>query len=78
MIAVQGYFEGDRFFPEQPVKIPPRRRAIVTILDEPSNTEEEHERHKKAWLKFLHDIQKCGEPIEGEPERFNIDRELDI
>ncbi|MCL2111789.1 MAG: hypothetical protein FWH32_06035 [Clostridiales bacterium] len=76
MIAVQGYFEGDRFFPEQQVKIPQRKRAIVTILDEP--VVDRHERNKKAWMKFLKEIAECDEPPpEGMPERVRFNRVLD-
>ena len=74
MVAIQGYFEGDRFFPEKRVKIPQGKRAIVTILDEPAV--DWHERNKNAWLKFLKDISECDEPLESEPERTNFSRTL--
>ena len=76
MISVQGYFEGDRFFPEQQVKIPQYKRAIVTILDEPTKTLLERER--EAWLEFAEAIRECDEPLEGEPERIHFDRVLDL
>ena len=76
MISLQGYFEGDRFFPEQQVKIPQYKRAIVTILDEP--TRDLQEREKQAWLKFLEAIKNCDEPLEGMPERISFDREIDL
>ncbi|GHV79908.1 hypothetical protein AGMMS49944_16990 [Spirochaetia bacterium] len=34
LLTVQGYFEGDRFVTDEPVRIPERKKAIVTILDE--------------------------------------------
>ncbi|GHV74400.1 hypothetical protein AGMMS49940_17020 [Spirochaetia bacterium] len=34
LLTVQGYFEGDRFISADPVRIPERKKAIVTILDE--------------------------------------------
>ena len=34
LLTVQGYFEGDHFVTDEPVRIPERKKAIVTILDE--------------------------------------------
>jgi hypothetical protein len=37
MQAYEGYFENDRFYPtDRKVRVTGRRRAIVTILDEPA------------------------------------------
>ena len=76
MIAVEGYFEGDRFFSDDAVKIPQRKRAIVTILDEPVS--ERAEKERIAWLRFLDEISNCDEPLEGEPERTQFEREIDL
>jgi len=76
MIAVEGYFEGDRFYTDRNVRIPQRKRAIVTILDEP--VLEIAEKEKQAWFCFFDKIAECDEPLEGEPERTNFKREIDL
>ncbi|WP_238579921.1 hypothetical protein [Treponema endosymbiont of Eucomonympha sp.] len=34
LVTVQGFFEGDKFIPSEPVKIPEYKKVILTILDE--------------------------------------------
>jgi hypothetical protein len=70
MIALQGYFEGDRFIHPDAVKIPRHKRAIVTILDEPASQEQ----NAAAWRKFLSAIKDIDEPLEGMPERVTFNR----
>jgi len=76
MLALQGHFEGYEFVPTKKVSIPGNRKAIVTILDEP--IPETMEREKQAWLKFLAAIAASNEDVEGEPERTNIIRAIDL
>ena len=59
--AYEGYFEDGRFYPtEQRISIEGRRRALITIFDEPSTENE----HAQAWQEFLEEIQKIDdEPV---------------
>ncbi len=34
LVTVQGFFEGGKFIPSEPVKIPEYKKVILTILDE--------------------------------------------
>lgn len=72
MIAVQGYFDGDRFISSDSTLIPSRKRAIVTILDE--TVVPKIEKEKKAWKKFLAALASSDEELIGEPERVNFNR----
>ena len=66
MQAVEGYFENGHFYPVgQLTAIHGRRRAIVTILDEPARDEDVSKGiHAGAWHEFLGDIKKIkAEPL---------------
>jgi len=73
MIALQGYFDGDRFISSDAVRIPRYKRAIVTILDDPISPDQ----YKKAWQQFFSDINSSDEELIGEPERVSFNREFD-
>jgi hypothetical protein len=75
MIAIQGYFEGDRFIPNEGIPIPHHRKAIVTILDDSIDLAQEKE--KSAWRKFLSVVNTSDEEVIGEPERMRLNREID-
>ena len=76
-----GYFDGDRFFPEQQVKLPQKKRVIIRIDEKPSSdglSADIRERKIRAWEKFAKALAECDEPPpEGMPERIHFDRELD-
>jgi hypothetical protein len=70
MIALQGYFEGDKFIHPEAINIPRHKKAIVTILDEPVV----HEQNADAWRTFLSAIKDTDEPLSGGPERVTFNR----
>ena len=76
MEAVRAYYDGYAFVPTRPVVARKNQPAIVTILNEAS--EDVLEREKQAWAHFLNAIRDCDEPLEGEPERMTINREIDL
>lgn len=78
MEAYQGYFENGRFIPFDEVSIPERKRAIVTILDEPIEEETKAEKQRKAFETFIKEIKACDEEIPEHFERVNFTRELDL
>jgi len=54
MEAYEGYVENNQFYPSvQTMNVIGRRRAVITILDEPA---QEHPKPKKRVLGFLKDI----------------------
>ena len=58
--AYEGYFKNGLFYTAgRNIRIPERRRAIITILDEPMTRNENAE----AWREFLDEIAK----IDDEP-----------
>ena len=86
LMSYEGYFEGDRFISKHNLKIPERRKAIVTIIEE-----EKHEdivkRQKEAFDEFIKNIKELDElgiePLGEEfdeiiSKRVNITRELDL
>ncbi len=77
--AVEGYFENGRFHASG--KLAPvrgRRRAIVTILDEPAREQTSPgSAHAEAWHEFLQEINKIKDEPLPEFERVKF-RESDI
>jgi len=75
----EGYIENGQVHPfDIPAGIIGRRRAIITILDEPITikTTAENE-HAKAWKEFLNGIKKIKDEPIPELERVKF-REVDI
>ena len=74
MQAYEGYFINGQFYTAgRNVRIPERRRAIITVLDEPI----QHNANAAAWLEFLDAIKDIDdEPLE-EFERVKF-REVEI
>ncbi|GHV31098.1 hypothetical protein AGMMS4952_19150 [Spirochaetia bacterium] len=62
LLTVQGYFEGDRFVADDPVRIPARKKAIVTILDEDREDAVDNDKMSPAeterTLKALDEIER--------------------
>jgi len=74
--AFEGYIENGRLYPVGlPAGITGRRKAIITILDEPPN-EPTSDEHALAWEEFLLEIEACDEEV-PEFERVKF-REVDI
>ena len=61
MQSFQGYFEAGQFIPLDAVKIPERRRVILTVLDEPVPTGANVQ--TAAWKVFF-DAVKGSEEVE--------------
>jgi hypothetical protein len=87
LLTVQGYFEGGRFIADEPVRIPERKKAIVTILDEDRKKAADEEKMSPAEIerrmKALDEIEKLLDESErlGEkmPEITRIHlREIEI
>jgi hypothetical protein len=61
-----------------------RRRAVLTILDEPASDEaQENSKNAQAWRKFIEELQTIDEPLGEEFDRImsarvNFSRELDL
>jgi len=54
MEAVEGYFENGRFITKgNLVRVPERRRVIITILDEVAESKREDKELRAAWIKEL-------------------------
>ncbi|MDR1559015.1 MAG: hypothetical protein LBS84_04805 [Clostridiales bacterium] len=74
---LEGYFENGKFYPfEQATQITGRRRALITILDEPAKDKAISKR-LAALDEFFDAIGASDEEI-PEFERVNINRELDL
>ncbi len=83
MEAYQGYTENGKVIPLLGQAIPNGRRAIITILDEPSTPESKSERQKRALLAFERGLAECVEPLPPEfdeiiAKRANITRKVDL
>ena len=71
----EGYFEDGRFHQtSQAVRIAGRRRAFITILDEPAR--DENQRQAEAMRRFREQIRNCAEPV-PEFERVKL-REVEV
>jgi len=74
MQAYEGYFENGQFYPMmQAVRTFGRRRAFLTILDEPVTNNE----HLKAWQEFFKEIEEIDDEPLLEIERVKF-REVEI
>jgi predicted DNA-binding antitoxin AbrB/MazE fold protein len=78
MQACEGYFENGRFYPLEKVEqTSGRRRAFLTILDEPARNEDiAKNKHAKAWREFLEEIEKIDDEPVPEFERVKF-REIE-
>jgi hypothetical protein len=82
MQAYQGYFENGRFITADTVKIPERRRIILTVLDEPVE-DSIVIKQRKAIKRFINDVCACEEPLspvfdEIVSQRADLSREVDL
>ena len=76
MQAYEGYFENGQFHPMgHTMHVTGRRRAFITILDEPAR-DEEKSRRMAALDEFFSGIEACDEPV-PEFERISL-REIDV
>ena len=76
MQAYEGYFENGNFYPVgQTMRVTGRRRAFITILDEPAR-DEEKSRRLAALDEFFSGIEACNEAV-PEFEKIRL-REVDI
>ena len=77
MQACEGYFENNRFFQTKgSIRIPDRRRVVITVLDE--HVQDDDIKKRVAALdEFFEVIKNCNEPV-PEFERVKFNREVDI
>jgi len=84
--SYEGYFARNRFISVDKSKIPERRRAIVTIIEE-ENKEDIIKGQRKAFNEFMRAMKEMDalgvEPLGEEfdeiiSQRVNITRELDL
>jgi hypothetical protein len=75
MQAYEGYIENGHFFPAgQTMRVKGRRRAFITILDEPTR-DDETTRRLAALDKFFSEIEACDEEVpEFERVKFREDK----
>ena len=78
--AYEGYFENGQFYTVgQTAHIKGRRRAFITILDEPVQEETATEtEHAKAWREFFEAVNECDEEIPETFEKVNFKREVQL
>ena len=82
MQAYEGYLDDGRFIPLVAANIPNRRRAILTVLDEPVKKTRETA-HAKAWREFFEAVNASDEQLgpefdEALSQRVNFTREIDL
>ena len=77
MQTYEGYLDNGRFIPLVAANIPNRRRAILTVLDEPVKKTRETA-HAKAWREFFEAINASDEEVPETFERVNFTREIDL
>ncbi|WP_059369778.1 antitoxin AF2212-like protein [Treponema endosymbiont of Eucomonympha sp.] len=74
LVIVQGFFEGGKFIPSEPVKIPEYKKVILTILDEDT----EKTVKMAAWKECLRLLdESIGEEVPDFP-RANLHRKVEI
>ena len=82
MQSYEGYFENGRFYAvgrQAAYHIEGRRRAIITILDEPAKEEVRLEaEHAKAWREFFEAVNSSDEEIPDTFEKVNFKREIEL
>ena len=86
LTSYEGYFEGNRFISKDKLKVPERRKAIVTIIEEESQ-EDILKGQREAFTEFMNAMKEMNdlgiEPLGEEfdqiiNQRVNITRELDL
>jgi hypothetical protein len=70
----EGFFEKGKFIPNEPVRIPEHKKAIVTILDE--NTE--YSKKMDAWKECLRLLDESMDEEVPDFPRANLHREVEI
>jgi len=86
MQAYEGYFENGQFYTlGQTMHIKGRRRAIITILDDPAELAKSEKQetksetdHAKAWREFFEASNASDESIPEIFEKINFKRETEI
>ena len=54
MLVITGIFENDRFIPDNPVKIPQKKKVVLTFEEETSTeTEGGNARRNEAFQRFM-------------------------
>jgi hypothetical protein len=78
MQAYEGYYEnGQIYIAGQITHIKGRRRALITILDEPAQEEAKSEtKQAKAWREFFEMSNSSDEEIPKAFEKVNFKREV--
>ena len=76
MQSFQGYFEAGQFIPLDAVKIPERRRVILTVLDEPVPTGANVQ--TAAWKVFFAAVKGSDEVVPETFDRVGFSREVEI
>ena len=75
---IHGYLENGRFTPIDPIPITDRRMVKVIYMDEVLEQRELAKRQLALWEKFFAAIDAIeDEPLEGEPVRLCLGREID-
>ena len=81
MQAYEGYFERGRFVPLGVVKIPERKRTIITVLDEPVHSDAASDDVNRR-LKALDELDAMVDASADEEvplfERANLHREVEL
>ena len=72
LLVAEGYFDAGRFISNTPIKIPDKKKVIVTILDESSDEINEESMQAKLWSDIFDEIENCTEVLYGEPERIHF------
>lgn len=76
MQAYEGYFDRGRFIPLGTISIPERKRAIVTILDEPVSDDAERRLEELDKLISLVDASSHEEVPQFERSKLHREAEL--
>ena len=78
MRAVKGYVENGQFYPMGTVTmLPGRIKAVLTILDESVQEQEETPQYQ-SWVEFFEVINASSEDVPETFERVNFGREVEI
>jgi len=71
MQTYEGYFENERFYSAEPIiRIPERKRTIITVLDEPAKIVDKDARRKRRelWGEIMALCGKARSDIDEEAE----------
>ncbi|GHT84763.1 hypothetical protein FACS1894137_08210 [Spirochaetia bacterium] len=74
LLTVQGFFEGDRFIPNEPVHIPEHKKVILTVLEEDT----EKTAKMAAWKECLRLLDESMDEEVPDFPRANLHREVTI